>query len=438
MSTSPVPVIEISPAPHEAPQPEPFSPFTPLNAGFGAAADDAYRPSLLSPPVSCWTPAHHRPRAAAGRGIRDEDFQALLRASKKQDLRREVALRAHKTKQMERRALFLSKIGAPPSPTATATPKTPPDSPAIFHYSLPSPGLDSPLALFERLGLGPGAGAHDPDAARTVWVEQVDFRRAAKRAAPPPPQAETPEIEMPAQTQTQTPPAVRPRRAGHARKSSLPSLAQITERFSAQAAPATPPPPSPATPSPATPARARAPLPAFLSARRQSPPPEDVPTIVLTRSDTAAASNPASARPRLACTGRIRFPTRPPSPLEPPATPVSPRSPATLQVTTTHVPRSAAAAPAHPAAPLTAANLCALGPRARTARDMLCAVRRRTAASSGGASGKWTLGGEGGEGEGEGGAEDEKARRRISAPAELPARARGGFAHPVLALPGGF
>ena len=71
----------------------------------------------------------------------------------------------------ERRALFLSKVQAPPSPSATLIPVTPPESPAVFHYSLPSPGLESPLSVFEALSLG-----------RTVapscepWVEQVDFR----------------------------------------------------------------------------------------------------------------------------------------------------------------------------------------------------------------------------------------------------------------------
>jgi len=34
--------------------------------------------------------------------------------------------------------------------------------------------------------------------------------------------------------------------------------------------------------------------------------------------------------------------------------------------------------------------------------------------------------------------EDERRARRISAPAELPKRERGGFAHPILTLPGAF
>jgi hypothetical protein len=74
----------------------------------------------------------------------------------------------------DRRALFLSKILAPPSPTATVTPKTPPDSPAIFHYTLPSPGLVSPLTLFETLGRNSMHG--DLRYGCEPWVEQIDFR----------------------------------------------------------------------------------------------------------------------------------------------------------------------------------------------------------------------------------------------------------------------
>jgi hypothetical protein len=84
----------------------------------------------------------------------------------------------------ERRALFLSKVLAPPSPTAAVTPKTPPESPSIFHYSLPSPGLVSPIAHYESL--------HDQDDQNGIspfpckpWVEQVDFRLLKKRRALP-------------------------------------------------------------------------------------------------------------------------------------------------------------------------------------------------------------------------------------------------------------
>lgn len=64
-----------------------------------------------------------------------------------------------------------------PSPTATVTPKTPPDSPAIFHYTLPSPGLVSPLTLLESLGRNPTDGAISHRC--KPWVEQVDFRSSS-------------------------------------------------------------------------------------------------------------------------------------------------------------------------------------------------------------------------------------------------------------------
>lgn len=73
-----------------------------------------------------------------------------------------------------RRAIFLSRVLAPPSPTATLTPKTPPDSPAIFHYTLPSPGLVSPLTHLETLGRN---SIHGPISfGCKPWIEQVDFR----------------------------------------------------------------------------------------------------------------------------------------------------------------------------------------------------------------------------------------------------------------------
>jgi hypothetical protein len=81
---------------------------------------------------------------------------------------------------VERRALFLSKVNAPPSPTATALPKTPPESPAILHYTLPSPGLYSPLALFESLQ------QTDPTGPVKPWVEQVHYRQLNGASVRPP------------------------------------------------------------------------------------------------------------------------------------------------------------------------------------------------------------------------------------------------------------
>lgn len=181
-----IPKISISLAPPEDPVPDPSSPFTSLIFASNVADSDGARPSLLTPPLTptslrrALSPLVPTQGIAKGQGLDSDRFQALLNATrersaynggKKQvDLRKEVALKVYKNKQVERRALFLSKVQAPPSPTAALTPKTPPDSPAIFHYSLPSPGLESPLALFESL--------HDyRDGVSHSWVEQVDFKQ---------------------------------------------------------------------------------------------------------------------------------------------------------------------------------------------------------------------------------------------------------------------
>jgi hypothetical protein len=62
----------------------------------------------------------------------------------------------------------LLKVAEPPCPSAAYEPKTPPDSPAIFNYSLPSPGLVSPLKMYEYL--------EDECVTSQPWTEQVDFR----------------------------------------------------------------------------------------------------------------------------------------------------------------------------------------------------------------------------------------------------------------------
>lgn len=69
--------------------------------------------------------------------------------------------------------MFLSRIAAPPSPHSTETAVTPPETPAIFHFTLPSPGLASPLELFENVR------------ARSSWVEQVDYSKNTPKAARP-------------------------------------------------------------------------------------------------------------------------------------------------------------------------------------------------------------------------------------------------------------
>jgi len=184
-----VPSISISFAIADGPPPpEPFSPFNAQTTS-PASQPDSYRPSLLSPhpvvsPRFRRQPSPLRPADTlpAGKGLDRSSFEALLAstrernadAKKAPDLRKELALKAHKSKQMERRALFLSKVSAPPSPTATGIPKTPPESPSIFHYSLPSPGLVSPLALFGSLQQNETTGSIPSQS----WVEQVEYRRS--------------------------------------------------------------------------------------------------------------------------------------------------------------------------------------------------------------------------------------------------------------------
>ncbi|PVG03298.1 hypothetical protein CPB86DRAFT_793734 [Serendipita vermifera] len=190
---SPVPSINIQLCAEQPPVKEPSSPFdkiefTMANNNNNNSLESYRSQHLLPPPI-------HSPKerqvvakptiVAGGRGLDAARFEALRNASRqsalhvvRQDLRKEVALRAHQSKQIERRNLFLSKIEALPSPTAASLPVTPPESPAIFHFSLPSPGLISPLALFETLDID-----RDGKEQRPVRVEQVDFRARARKEA---------------------------------------------------------------------------------------------------------------------------------------------------------------------------------------------------------------------------------------------------------------
>lgn len=223
---------------------------------------------------------------------------------------------------VERRALFLSKVQAPPSPSAINMPKTPPESPAIFHYSFPSPGLESPLAVFEAMV------TEDPTRPpRQSWVEQVDFHMPNKKV-------------------------VMPLRSAPARNAKVPSLAQITAHYI----------PAGTAADSIQPANAGR-LPAFLAARD---------TTVKRR------SLPADV-------GRLHFPVRSNSPpaaeesAKPihapvPLPPSSPRSPK-LQITTQVVPRTSSISPIK----LTESNLRAFeATRVSTAQVMMSRLRHRT------------------------------------------------------------
>ncbi|KAL1667634.1 hypothetical protein GGF50DRAFT_48003 [Schizophyllum commune] len=381
-----VPQISISFAPDEAPAPEPYSPFP-----WGAPAedpDDGYRPSLLSPPPKGLTlPRKHSPLRpsesfeAGGRGLEADRFAALLRSSRERnakrektvDLRKEIAVKAHHKKQLERRALFLSKINAPPSPTATGTPKTPPESPAIFHYTLPSPGLISPLALFDALNHDSNQETGFLTYPREPWVEQVDFRSKCTTISD-----ELPKTPKPA------------------KRSRLPSLDDISRRMGL----------AKGAKENAVPSR----LPAFLqpvrpNLRRNVSAP--VPEIRV----TAPVAQAKPAVPSIMVTS--------------PTQPIEQRERASIDMLSTLRRRSpsggekelrkSAPTPAEPRIEMD------LGSTAREPRlEMLKGLRGqapRDAPASPNRQQRW---------------------KRHSAPAELVARPRAGFAHPVLSMPGGF
>jgi hypothetical protein len=112
-----------------------------------------------------------------------------------------------------------------------------------------------------------------------------------------------------------------------------------------------------------------------------------------------------------------------------------------LEVTTTIVPRTFRA----PSIELTESNLSMLSSRTRSGIDMMSALRRRTQpagfTATSAAIGANVTGSLRHQSRPmlNAGELDERKARRISAPAELQRRgARDGFAHPVLAIPGGF
>jgi hypothetical protein len=72
---------------------------------------------------------------------------------------------------------------------------------------------------------------------------------------------------------------------------------------------------------------------------------------------------------------------------------------------------------------LTETNLNAFNVRGQRAHDMLCTLRRRTSSFATGFCDS---------------SDHENKSKRHSAPAEMTSHSRGGFAHPVLVLPGSF
>jgi hypothetical protein len=275
---------------------------------------------------------------------------------------------------VERRALFLSKVNAPPSPTATTLPKTPPESPAILHYTLPSPGLDSPLALFETLQqTDPTGPVHFPSV--KPWVEQVHYRQLNGASRRPP------------------------------------SLEQITAHLSSHGHSAT------ATTVKDEYHRPPIPLPTFLRSPSRMKAVQLSLLHVRSGGGTDGEQNPeaeiTSAIPR---PGELFIP-------QTKTHAIPALSGPGLLVTTTTIPGTSKSL----SGTLTEVNLSALNSRALTRRDMMSKLKRRLSGlpSADGVGGCLVD-------------EDERRARRVSAPAELPKRERDGFAHLVLALPGAF
>lgn len=250
-------------------------------------------------------------------------------------------------------------------------PKTPPESPAIFHYTLPSPGLVSPLALFDSLnsdksGTGPLSYPREP------WVEQVDFRLPS-----PPKIAVTPAVPQEgAAVQEPKPPR------------SLPSLDQISARLQSHAG----------SFQETAPRSTR--LPAFL-AQSHTPAQTERPTLSVGRLQLPINSKRSSQQ-----SAPLPLP-KSPNPVVVPA----------IEVTTIRVPRSRR----NSSLDLSESNLLALNSREKTAKDMLCTLRRRMLPL---AEERPSI--------------DERKWRRHSAPADLSGKPRSGFEHPVLLLAGGF
>lgn len=114
-----VPEISISLAPPEEPVAEPFSPFAATGFNMPTTPDgldvDTFRPMLLSPPHTTsprqLSPLRPADSPVRGKGLERARFEALLQASRERnaamggkkdtDLRKEIAMKAHKNKQGE-------------------------------------------------------------------------------------------------------------------------------------------------------------------------------------------------------------------------------------------------------------------------------------------------------------------------------------------------
>ncbi|KAG1867851.1 hypothetical protein DFJ58DRAFT_115136 [Suillus subalutaceus] len=328
ISTS-IPHIRISPASPVKAYREPYSPF--LSAGNPDKDDSGYRPQSLSPQYHfpAISPRHSsplRPADCPPREFPRDQFDLLLEVSRDKraalgsrkvpDLRKELAIKNQRNKQLERRAFLLSRIQEPTLPTAGS--KTPVETPGVDHCPLPSLGLGSPSFY--------SSAEHDGWIGKDLPGYRTRFEQADCRL-----------------------PISKPKADLNLGRRKLPSLEEITARVG----PLHPPPSMTNEPIFATPR-----LPMFLRGDRNS-------STTRTVSDTKPSIN----------IGRLHMPVRRRqssdslSYIRPSAIPSSPCYP-NIEIASPRACGNAICA-------FTESNMHALG-RANTAREMMTTIKRRT------------------------------------------------------------
>ncbi|KAG8862986.1 hypothetical protein FRB96_000406 [Tulasnella sp. 330] len=435
---SPTPVIEIhlahdvdlddelSPGFEIRPLRSPYSPKFPSPMAYTDSDADDFRPVHLLPPPTSASLSPVLPRSASPpadkKGLDQSRFNELLQSSRERstkfgharkdsaELRRQATLKAHTAKALERRAIFLNKIARPPSPSATESPATPPESPAIFHFTLPSPGLRSPLSIPTKKKVQPSVAFPSENTPAGGWVEEVDFKARIR-------------------TSSIRNGAPLPHSRSHGRRASahtLPSLDQITARLAkanANATTTTSSPPNDLTPEPVS--SIRPPLRLAVHKRSPSSPLVTSPAPVV----AADVVEPAVAK---AATHINRLPaflqkrsTSPDSQLIPPPTPSivisAPTSPV-LEVVSAKPPAPSAIIVTRRRYPLLPSSPAQPSISRSASTPRLAFTRSRPATPETRKQKGMDM--------------VEKLRRRCSAPAELPARAKDD--HPVLRMQGGF
>ncbi|KAG8955484.1 hypothetical protein FRC04_008835 [Tulasnella sp. 424] len=235
----------------------PFSPKSPSPMAYENSDAEDFRPVHLLPPPTVSPLKEHRlskPQSASlptdKKGIDQERFAQLLKSSRERasmkhgrkesvELRKQVTLKVHTTKALERRALFLSKVQSAPTAEAAESPVTPPESPAIFHFTLPSPGMRSPLAVFGELSNEGDKACNTvnfprdssaPSEPRKGWVEEVDFKARVRSNSLQRASSAAASLDLAVSARSA------PRKARGSSSHALPSLDQITARLATKVA----------------------------------------------------------------------------------------------------------------------------------------------------------------------------------------------------------